>query len=285
MLRQVIVQPDRNRDDLQGATRDAWRSFEAAIPSHPLVNIPITFGLAFVEKIDAIAIAEPVLNRAGDQVESGRIVLGERFWLPEQSADDRALTLLHEGIHLRLSDTMQARTIRTAELRRQVMAASTVAFDREATDIACFKDQRGKVAFQFHLFPEEVWAELDLRDHYPDWLERRLNALVRMRQDVRTGAESSLRGIPQTLHATWTIFELIRLDLVTGLERDSQRLATLEALRQEWRRDLSQLPMPVGLEDYRDAIPRPLERDASLEARFDRYYDAVLSIAPLSVVS
>lgn len=112
MLRQVLVQPDGNRDDLQGATRDAWRSFEAAIPRHPLVDIPITFGLALVEKIDAIAIAEPVLNRAGDQVESGRVVLGERFWLPDQSADDRVLTLLHEGIHLRLSDTMQARTIR-----------------------------------------------------------------------------------------------------------------------------------------------------------------------------
>ena len=149
MVRQVTVQPDRNRDDLQGATRDAWRSFEAAIPNHPLVNIPVKYGLAFVERIDAIAIAEPVLTRSGDQVESGRIVLGERFWLPEQSADDRALTLLHEGIHLRLSDTMQARTIRTAELRRQVMEASTVAFDREATDIACFKDQRGRWCVSF----------------------------------------------------------------------------------------------------------------------------------------
>ena len=285
MLRQVTVQPDRNRDDLQGATRDAWRSFEAAIPNHPLVNIPIKYGLAFVGRMDAIAIAEPVLNRAGDQVESGRIVLGERFWLPEQSADDRALTLLHEAIHLRLSDTMQARTIRTAEMRRQVMEASTVAFDREATDIASFKDQQGKAAFQFHLFPEEVWAELDLRDHYPEWLERRLNALVRMRQDVRTGAESSLRGIPQTLHAAWTVYELIRLDLVVGLlERDDHRLTTLEALKQEWRRDLSRLPMPVGLEEFIDALPRPLERDAGLEARFDRYYDAVLSIASLSVV-
>lgn len=179
MLRHVTLQPDRNRDDLQNATREAWRLFEAAIPNHPLANIPIKFGLAFAETIDAIAIAQPELNRAGDQVEAGRIVLGERFWLPDQSADERALTLLHEGIHLRLSDSMQPRTVRTAELRRRATDSSTAAFDREAPDVASFKDQRGMVAFQFHLFPEEVWAELELRDHYPGWLERRLNALVR----------------------------------------------------------------------------------------------------------
>ena len=152
---------------------------------------------------------------------------------------------------------------------------------REAIHVADFKDQRGKVAFQFHLFPEEVWAELDLRDRYAEWLERRLDALLRMRQDVRTSAASSLRGTPQPLHAPWMTFELIRLDMVAGLERDDQRLSTLEALKQEWRRDLSRLPMPVGLDDFPDALPKPLERDPSLEARFDRYYDAVLSIAPL----
>jgi hypothetical protein len=283
MLKQVIVQPDRNRDDLQPATRDEWRSFEAAIPNHPLVNIPIRFGLASVDRIDAIAISIPELNQAGNQVESGRIVLGARFWLPDQSADDRALTFLHEGIHLRLSDAMQARTIRTAELRQQARVASTVAFERDAADIASFKNQRGMVAFQFHLFPEEVWAELDLRDHYPDWLERRLSALLRMRQDVRAVAGPSLRRIPQPLHAAWIVHELIRVDLVAGLERNERRLATLEALKQKWRRALSLLPMPVGLEDYIDALPRPLERDPTLEARFDRYYDAVLSIAPLTL--
>ena len=81
----------------------------------------------------------------------------------------------------------------------------------------------------------------------------------------------------------WTVYEVIRVGRVEGLERDDQRLATLEALKQEWRRDLSQLPMPVGLEDFIEALPRPLDRDASLEARFDRYYEAVLSLAPLTV--
>ena len=130
----------------------------------------------------------------------------------------RALTLLHEGIHLRLSDTMRARTIRTAELRRQAMQASTVALDREATDVACFKDQRGKAAFQFHLFPEEVWAELHLRDQYPEWLERRVTALCKMRQDTRARAASFLRQIAQPVHAEWMIYDLIRLDLVMRLE-------------------------------------------------------------------
>lgn len=281
MLKQVIVQPDGNRDDLQDAARDAWRSFEAAIPNHPLVNIPITYGLAFAEKIGAIAIAEPVLNRAGDQVESGRIVLGERFWLPEQSADDRRMTLLHEGIHLRVSDAMQARTIRTAELRRQGMEASTVAFDRETTDVACFKDQRGEAAFHFHLFPEEVWAELHLRDQYPEWVERRVTALYNMRQDTRTRAASFLRQTAQPLHASWMIYELIRLDLVMKLERNKQRLAALAALKQEWLRDLSRLRMPEGLSDFADALPSSLEPDSIVEARFDRYYDAVLAITPL----
>src|SRR4051812_2300134 len=91
MLSHVLIQPDNNRDDLQKDVQEAWHTFEISIANHPLVNVPIRFGLASNERIDSIAIAKPELNRAGDQLTSGRIVLGERFWLAEQSADDRAL--------------------------------------------------------------------------------------------------------------------------------------------------------------------------------------------------
>jgi hypothetical protein len=161
------------------------------------------------------------------------------------------------------------------------MDASPASFDKEAPDVASFKDQRGKAAFQFHLFPEDMWAEVELRDRHREWLEPRLNALVKMRRDVRTGSASSLRGIAQPLHAAWIVFELIRLDLVAGLECDEQRLGTLAALKEEWQRDLSRVPIPAGLDDFSDARPKPLRRDASLEGRFDRYYEAILSMAPL----
>ncbi len=286
MLSRVLIQPDSGRNDLESTVRDAWQAFEIAIPNHPLANIPATCGMANDERIDgAIAIAMPELNQLGDQVERGRIVLAsERFWEAEYSDDDRMLTLLHESIHLRLADTMTARTVRNAILRRQAEDGKNHAFNTEACDIAMFKHRRGIAAFDFYLFPEEAWAEIHLRDHYPDWFERRLIGLLAMRVRNRARRDALLVGLPEPLVRCLTIFEIVRTDFVIALERDQSRLAQLDQLKQEWLDDLGQLcrhnPLQAPLSTFADAIPRPLVAGNVSEARFDEYRQAVLAIPP-----
>jgi len=285
MLNRLIVVPDNGQHHLEDATKDAWGAFEVLIPNHPLVSIPVEHHPPYAHRIDAVAAAVPLLNRGLDQVDAGMIMLGERFWSPEQSSDDRALTLLHEAIHLRLADTMSPRTVRSDAMRRRFQDAEAAAFEEEPLDIAVFKQKRGVAAFQFHLFPEEVWAELYVRDHYPEWLERRLVSLLAMRQGTRARREAQLAGIPQPLICSWLIYELVRVDLVIALEQDDRRLAQLNDLKQEWSTDLLQLCPPerleVELRTFAESIPNPLEADAISEARFDRYADAVLAIPPL----
>jgi hypothetical protein len=233
------------------------------------------------ERVDAIAIAMPQLNPAGDGVGSWSVVLGQRFW--GQTPEKRHLTLLHESIHLRLFAERQARTIRNDSVRRRLLAAADEARQKEAPDRADFKRQRGVAAMQFHLFPDEMWAELFVRDHYPDWLERRLTALVEMRERTRAERDAQLARMPQPLHPWWAVHELIRVSLVIALESDERRMARLEALKAACISDLEQessSSVQSTIRSALDAVPKPLTVDAVSEARFDEFCDAVLTVSP-----
>ena len=284
MLSRVGVVPDNNKDNLLDATRREWQSFQNSIPNHPLTGIPVEHDHAWPEKIDALALAIPILNGMNDGVEAGRVVLGERFWAGQLSADDRALTLLHESIHLRLADDMWRRTVRVDAHRREQIRLGDEADRTERADIAAFKRKRAVGAFQFLLFPDEVWAELYLRDHHPDWLDRRLVALLRMREANRGNWGQTSLSMPQPLVACWIIYELMRVDLVVALESNQQRLDRLHLLKRDWSADLFQLcqadRVEHALATFGDGLPRPLEADAVSEARFDQYFNAVLAIAP-----
>jgi hypothetical protein len=286
MLRHLIVAPDNSRHDLTNAARDSWRDFQAAIPNHPLVGIPTDHEPAWDESVsEAVAANIPVLNATRDAVERGGIAIGARFWLPDYSPDDRALTLLHESIHLRLADTMSARTVRIEAFRRNQMAIQRAVNARDAPNLAVFKHRRAMAAFQFLVFPDEVWAELDLRDRYPDWFERRLQLLLRMRERGRARYQDMLLSTPPSLYTSWLILEALRVDLVIGLEHDPSRLARLEGLKREWLTDLHQMCPPdrvaVAVGIFGGGLPRPLVSAAVSEAPFDQYAAEVLTIAPV----
>jgi hypothetical protein len=280
VLRLLKVVPDNNQHHLEGKAKEAWRAFEAAVPDHPFADVPVEHGPAHNDEVGAIAIAIPHFDRADGPMVSGAIALGERFWSGGHSEEDRILTLLHESIHLRLFDEKPERTVRSQQIRSALIRASDVAFANEKRDVAQFKQQRAWAAIKFHLWPDEVWAELYLRDRYPQWFERRVAGLCRMREDMRRREAQQLIAIPERIRGSLVAYELVRLDMVLGLERDTQRRHRLEVLKQAWKDDLSRMFLPAELADFEDAFRIPLESDAVFEARCDRYCNAVLSIAP-----
>jgi hypothetical protein len=281
MISRIAVVPDCGRSDLEIAVRDAWQAFESAVPAHPLVNVPVMFGPPDQDRVgDAIAIAMPHLDPAGNRVEPWTVVLGERFW--SQTAEGRNLTLLHESIHLHLHAEKGARTVRSDSLRRKLRAAEREAAAMEGVDKG-FKRWRGVTAMQFHLFPDEIWAELFVRDRYPEWLERRLIALLAMREATRSERSVQLAKIPPPLHGWCMFFELIRVELVMALELDERRLARLRALKASWISGLEQQSpgtVPSTLRKVREAIPRPLDVDAVSEVPFDEFCHAILAVSP-----
>jgi hypothetical protein len=280
MIGRLSVVPDNNRVDRQRAAHDAWAAFEGSVPNHPFAGVRVEHDQTWEERLDSLAMAVPLLNANRSEVESGRIVLGERFFANGASVDDRMLTLLHECIHLKLCETMSARTIRLEALRDEESHKDRDSLRTDSPDIVEFKRKRSVAAFQFLLFPDEVWAEVFLRDHYPEWFDRRLEALVRMREGNYATRQSAFDRIPVPLHAIWMLFELIRVDLANALERDDQRLARLNTLRRDWSSDLfsrcSTSRVESALQTFGDGLPRPIDAH-ELESRFVRYFEAVLT--------
>jgi hypothetical protein len=101
-----------------------------------------------------------------------------------------------------------------------------------------------------------------------------------MRERGRANAAHSLNRIPQLLHTPWVVYEILRLKLQISLDFHPARLASLEALRQEWSRDLQRLNVPNGFTGFSNAIPNPLRHEDISEGRFEQLFNAVLAIEP-----
>lgn len=277
MISQLVVSPDRNRADLVGEVQAAWNKFENAIPNHPLANVPTRFQCQWRE--DTLGVARAIAELAADPAnDTGKIVLGQRFLDTAYPVAGRNLTLLHESIHLILQTgaqrnrTGQVEQMRTQRLREHNRLWSTAPpdADREAHEF-----HRLMLGFQFVNMPDEVWAELFLRDNYPATFGDRMALYLSLRDDPARRTEHP--DLPPSIRKFYLVYQWLALELARRIDDDTVRLRRLGELQTDWRTDLGAM---IGDDGARDLLERagallPDDVAAMNPAQFDEFFDDI----------
>jgi hypothetical protein len=137
---------------------------------------------------------------------------------------------------------------------------------------------------QFLNFPEEIWAELLLRDGYPDWFGRRMERYTQMREGNFNRREGSRASVPPPLHRYWVFYELLRVELGRRLDRDQRHKERLGFLAEQWGTELGQVCDDSHadrlLARLADLIPMDVNASRVSETLFKQLFDEVLAVAP-----
>jgi len=277
VISDLIVTPYGNRANLVPEVRNTWNAFSTAIPNHPLVNIPTRFECQWPEAFESVAIAVPELatNPAND---TGKVVLGRRCLDAAYPPASRNLTLLHESIHLVVqTSTQRQRTQCVTQAREQRLQ------DYDRICITASPDQemharfRMYFGFEFVKMPDELWAELYLRDNYPNLFDERLAHYLRLRdvpakRTMHTALQPSIRKY-------YLVSEWFTLELARRIDRDVARLRRFGEIQADWRTDLVGM---VGEDDTRLLLDRaagllPANVAAIDPAEFDQFSDDIMA--------
>lgn len=276
MISQLVVTPDRNRADLVGDVQTAWNTFATAIPNHPLANIPTRFNSEWPD--DAEAVARAVAELAADPAnDAGKIVLGQRCLDAAYPTEHRNLTLLHESIHLTLQSGTHRERYRLVDEARKLLMRQHNRTYRGPSDAEVHAYHRLRFGFEFVNMPDEIWAELYLRDNYQGLFDTRMAQYLALRDDpARRGNHVALQPCIRKFHL---LNEWFTLELARRLDNDAARVRRIGELQDGWRTDLVAV---IGDDDARDLLARaaallPADAGAINPAEFDQFFNDIMA--------
>lgn len=270
MLSRLTISPEENRGSRLDEIERAWGSFTEAIPNHPLVGVPTAFEARYPDAIHSVARAVPDTTR--QPIEQGMIVIGEKFLDAERSVDERHLTLLHESIHLKLMcGAFAARTLRVLEiLKRQ---QQSIVLDDNAGWM------RFQLSAEYLKFPDEIWAELYLRNMHADWFDRRQAYYLAMRE---ARDRTPLPTLPAALIGYWQGYEWLTVHLGRRLDANQKHAARWADLLADWEAKMQQAwgeeQASRQIKRLTDLVPPNFAEIKLAEGPFDQFYVEIAQV-------
>lgn len=125
--------------------------------------------------------------------------------------------------------------------------------------------------------PDEVWAELLLRDQYPAFFDARMALYLELRDDpARRTNHTALQGC---IRKYYFAYEWFTLELARRIDTNPARLRRLEERQTDWRNDLVAMIGEGDARNLLDGAANLLPADVARidPAAFDQFFNEIMA--------